>query len=100
MNVWEDNLKKLEVHYLKFMSEEMSMIRKREKPTREGLEKLYWEDGLTTMAMARKYCVGRSTIFRWMDKEGIKKRNRSEVNLRRWNRQRPPKEELDRLYNK
>ena len=68
------------------------------KPTKKELERMSNEIG-SMAEIARKLNVHGSTVSRWFDDYGITKKDRSEVMLFLSEIERPPKEELERLYN-
>lgn len=63
-------------------------------PSKDELEGLYLEEGLSTIALAERYNVRHPTISNWLEKFGIKRRDNSEAHL---GFTKPSREELNRL---
>ena len=47
--------------------------------TKEELQRLYYDEELSLNEIARLYGVSRTTVIRWMNKHGIKRRNKREA---------------------
>jgi len=69
------------------------------KPTKEELEKKYWNDGKSTCDIAKEIGVSQNTIGRWFNEYGIKIRNNSESKLSP-GAVKPTKEEMEKMYVK
>jgi len=70
-----------------------------ERPTQKELERMYYEEGILLKEIADKYSVRVPSVIKWMKKHNIARRNKTDSNLRRWNKKHPSKEELERLYS-
>ncbi len=66
------------------------------KLTKEELYDLYWNKKLDVPKIAEKLGLGQTTIWRWMERLGIKGRTNSESKLK--GKYKPKKEELYDLY--
>jgi len=64
--------------------------------TKEELYDLYWNKKLDVLKIAKKLGLGQTTIWRWMERYGIKGRTNSESKLK--GKYKPTKEELYDLY--
>ncbi|MDP2947665.1 MAG: hypothetical protein Q8N88_06135, partial [Nanoarchaeota archaeon] len=68
------------------------------KPTKEELERMYYDEKLSTTQIADKCEVHYSTILRWMRKSKMTARDYS-TSRKLWCEKRmPSKEELERMY--
>ncbi len=55
------------------------MKKKKERPTRDELNRLYWDEGMLANEIAEKYSVSKPSVGKWLEKYGIEKRGREDT---------------------
>lgn len=68
------------------------------KLSREELERMYHEKKMSASDIAQEYSTSEATVYRWMDRFDIRRRNRKESAGLAVHSKKPEKIELQRLY--
>ena len=81
-------------------SEALRLAHGKERPSKEGLERLYIAERNSIQKIAKLYEVGNTTINRWLREDKILIRDFSDSSRLAHGKERPSKDELEELYTR